>query len=106
MTTEPIDLHAIAGKRYQVEPTNRQTELWDLTIPCRHGHVYPHSAELLGVATNTRSMGLRLAKLAGVTVWQEGEDGSNLVFPPQLPLRIAARPPIALHDFAAGQNEK
>src|SRR5262245_23210935 len=89
MTPDPIDLHAVAGKRYQVEPTSRQTDLWELTIPFRHGHVYPHSGELLGVATNTRSMGLRLAKLAGVEVWQEGDNGFNVVFPPRLFAAVA-----------------
>jgi hypothetical protein len=59
-----------------------------LIIPCAHGHIYHHSAELLGVATNTRSV-LKVAKLPGVTVIQESDDGFNLVSGPKLLPKVA-----------------
>ncbi len=92
-TTNPIDIRATAGKRYRVEyeqsRLGRVEDGWLLTIPCTRGHIYPHSSELLGVATDSRSAGLAIAKLPGVTVLQEGVDGFNLVFPPKLLPKVA-----------------
>src|SRR5262245_13801374 len=91
LTPAPIDLRKIAGKRYRLEyePSHkgRADDAWLLVIPCRYGHIYPHGSKLsklLGVATDSRTIGLRLAKLPRVEVWQEGSDGMNLVFPPEL----------------------
>jgi hypothetical protein len=91
--TNPIDIRAIAGNRYRVEweqsRVARDDDPWLLVIPCARGHIYPHSSELLGVATDSRSAGLALAKLPGVTVLQEGDDGFNLVFGPKLLPKVA-----------------
>jgi hypothetical protein len=94
MTPAPIDLRAVAGKRYRVEyeasRIGRAEDPWLLIIPCRYGHVYPHSADLLGVAIDSRILGRKLAKLPGVEIWQEGADGMNLVFPPERFAAVAA----------------
>jgi hypothetical protein len=94
MTTPCIDLKQLAGKRYRLDydpaRQKRDDDPWLLTIPCRHGHIYPHSAELLGIATNTRTTGLKLAKLPGVEMWQDGDDGCNLTFPPHVFAKVAS----------------
>jgi len=88
MTNTPIDLTAIAGTRWRLEyeqtGKTRTNDPWLLSIPAQHGHIYKHSDELLGVATKNRVIGLRLAKLPGITVTQEADDGFNLVFPLKL----------------------
>ena len=94
MITLPIDINAIAGSRWQLnyeQPYRaRDKDPWQAIIPCQLGHIYKHSDELLGVATNTRTIGLRLAKLPGIQVTQEADDGFNLVFAPKLLPKVAA----------------
>ena len=94
MTQLPIDLRTLAGKRYRLaydeSRQGRDDDPWLLTIPCRCGHIYPHSATLLGVATNSRATGLKLAKLPGVEIWQDGSDGMNLVFPAHVFDKVAS----------------
>ena len=93
MTQNPIDLKTLAGKRYRLQydesRQGREESPWLLIVPCRYGHIYPHSAELLGIAINTRAMGHKLAKLPGVTVLQEADDGFNLACPPKLFAAVA-----------------
>jgi hypothetical protein len=92
-SSEGIDLRTVAGSRYHVEyeqsHRGKAEEPWLLIIPCQRGHIYQHSDELLGVATDCRSAGLALAKLPGVQVMQEGVDGFNLVFGPKLLPKVA-----------------
>ena len=45
-------------------------------IACRHGHIYVHSDSLLGVGTDKRgSVAAAIARLPGVEVWQDADDG-------------------------------
>jgi len=95
-----IDLRTIAGNRYRLahdhKPDVRATDdPWLLTIPAQFGHFYPHSAELIGFATNSRGpMARKLAALSFVTITQEGSDGYNLTFPAERFAEVAliARP--------------
>jgi hypothetical protein len=93
MTQTPIDLTALAGKRYQLayDPAHkgRSADPWLAIVPCRYGHIYAHSATLFGVATNTRAMGLKLAKLPGCQILQEADDGFNLAFPASMFAKVA-----------------
>ena len=89
-----IDLRTVAGKRYRLDcdlshKGRTAPDPWLLIIPCRFGHIYPHSATLLAVATNGRVIGLKVARLSGVDVLQDGIDGMNLTFPPRLFARVA-----------------
>ena len=70
----PIDLKTRFGKRYRITHDqahaaeygegSRVHDPWLLTIPCRHGHIYPHGGELLGASTDRRgSIARRLAAL-------------------------------------------
>jgi hypothetical protein len=81
-----INLRQRFGKRYKVEydeaSAGRKDDPWLQIIACRRGHIYPHSADLLGVATNGRgSTAKAISRLPGVTIIQEGDDGINAVFP-------------------------
>ena len=81
-----INLRNTFGKRYRIEydPAHRgrADDAWLQIIPCRHGHIYPHSAELLAVATDKRGpIAAAIARLPGVTVLQMGDDGINAAFP-------------------------
>jgi hypothetical protein len=87
-----IDLRKLAGKRFRVardeaaehEPGGRN-DPWLVTIPCQRGHFYPHSATLIGFASNSRGGTIkRLAAMPGVTVLNDGADGLNLAFPAEL----------------------
>ncbi len=63
----------------------------DITIPCEHGHIYPHDDKLLGVATNRRGSKCRkLTELPGVTVRQDGTDGINCIFEVSQSPQVAA----------------
>lgn len=95
VTKTPVDLRAVAGKRYQLEyeesHRGKADEPWLLLIPCQCGHIYPHSDKLLGVATNGRgSLTQKIARLPGVEVVQDGDDGINAVFPASLFAKVAA----------------
>jgi len=85
VTKPPIDLRTVAGKRYQVEyeesHRGKRDDPWLLIIPCQRGHVYVFSSELLGVATDGRKIAQRIAKLPGAEIWQEADDGMNVLFP-------------------------
>ena len=86
-----IDLKERFGSRYRVtyEPSyaaergerGRRHDSWLQTIPCQHGHIYPHGGELLGASTNHRGrVANRLAALPCVRIVQDGDDGVNVVF--------------------------
>jgi hypothetical protein len=94
MTATPIDLRHQFGDRYRIEfdpaHTGRKNDPWMQIIPCKRGHIYPHGGGLLGVATNGRgSTATAIAKLPGVTVVQDGDDGLNATFPIELFPQIA-----------------
>lgn len=89
--SECIDLKEQFGGYYRVtyEPNyvaelgerSRRQNSWLLTIPCQHGHIYPHGGELLGASSNHRGrIANRLAALPFVRVVQDGDDGVNVVF--------------------------
>lgn len=79
-----IDLRAEFSHQYQVHTELSDGSLqdpWQLIIPCRHGHIYPHGGSLLGAATHNRGpVANRLAALPSVRIVQDGDDGINVVF--------------------------
>ena len=88
-------LKEVYGKRYPVEyeesyyaqhgPRARVEDPDLQIIPCRHGHLFRHSDELLAASTNTSgSVATRLKALAGCQVLQDGSDGVTVAFPPEL----------------------
>jgi hypothetical protein len=96
-----INLRERYSKRYRIEydpayvaehgKRARADDPWLQTIPCQRGHLYPHGGSLLGVATNGRGpTTAAIARLPGVTVVQDGDDGINAVFPPELLPKVAA----------------
>lgn len=59
----------------------RVEDAWLLTIPCKHGEIYPHGGQLLGASTNNRGpIANHLAALSVVRIVQDGDDGVNAVF--------------------------
>ncbi len=89
--TDCIDLKDRFGRRYRVVceesyaaergEHGRAHDPWLLTIPCQHGHVYPHGDGLLGASTDRRGkITNRLAALSCVREQQDGDDGLNAVF--------------------------
>lgn len=73
-----MNLKTLFGRRHRV----LTDEVGDQILLCRYGHIYVHGPEKLGVATNGRRIGLKLAAIPGVEVWQDGDDdGMNLIFP-------------------------
>lgn len=79
-----VDLRANFSHEYQVRTDHSNGSLhdpWQLMIPCRFGHIYPHGDRLLGVATNGRGpVANRLAALRCVRIVLDGDDGINVVF--------------------------
>jgi hypothetical protein len=114
MMTEPIDLQAVAGKRHCVQrdpaqPADgkRADDPWLLVISCQRGHVYPHSATRLGIATDDRGPAAAIARLPGVTIEQDGDDGINATFPPSLFNRVARIvKPRRRRQLSAAQRER
>src|SRR5262245_21282727 len=80
-----INLRERFGNRYVIEYDEAHTrgdDPWMQVIPCRHGHIYPHGDNLLGIATKGRGpLARSLARMKGVTVTQDGDDGINATFP-------------------------
>lgn len=73
---------------YQVDRAGKRNDPWLQVIPCKYGEIYPHG-ELPAVATNGRKIGLKVAKLPGAIVLQDGTDGMNIAF------LVAAFPAVA-----------
>jgi len=93
-SSAPTNLRELFGRRYRIEydpaHAGRKDDPWLQVIPCRRGHIYPHGGDLLGLATNGRgSTATVIAKLPGVTVLQDGNDGINAVFPLRLFPQVA-----------------
>src|SRR4029078_10284998 len=69
----------------------RHYDPWLLTIPCRLGHIYVHGGGFLGASTNRRGpVANQLARISGVRVVQDGDDGVNVVFHVDLFTQVAA----------------
>jgi hypothetical protein len=78
-----LNLKAAYGAEYRIvdEPGWGSAKGAPAVIPCRHGHIYQHSATMLGASTDRRGpTAKRLAKLG--QVWQDGSDGLTIIFPP------------------------
>jgi hypothetical protein len=79
-----IDLKAKFSKRYRIvseDGNARNTDPWLWTMPCKHGHIYPHGGERLGAATDKRGPLIRkLASIPSAVVEQLGDDGANISF--------------------------
>jgi hypothetical protein len=81
---ELIDIRRCYGHKYRViseDLNSRNSDAWAWTIPAARGHLYLHSPDRLGAATNGRRVGRILARLSGVRIEQEADDGLNLSFP-------------------------
>ncbi len=90
-TMNCIDLKDRFGDRYKVEYEEsyyadrgegaRAEGPWLMIIPCRHGHVYPHGGDLLGVSTNGKGpITRKIGELACTTVVQDSDEGVNATF--------------------------
>jgi hypothetical protein len=80
-----MNLKTKYGSKYKItiEDGTEKNDPAGFQIPCKFGHIYCHGEKLLGVSTNHPGrLVQRLAKLPGVTLLQDGSDGSNLSFPP------------------------
>lgn len=93
-TTCP-DLRALAGTKFRLghdhgRPARLIDDPWLLTIRCRTGHVYPHSADRLAFASDSRGGVARaVAALPGAVVEQDASDGFNVSFPVALWPQVA-----------------
>ena len=59
----------------------RAEDLWLMVVRCKHGHLYPHGGELLGVSTNTKGRTTKkIRELACTTVVQHSDEGVNATF--------------------------
>ena len=59
----------------------RGEEPWLMIIPCKHGHLYPHGGDLLGVSTNTMGpITNKIRELACTTVVQDSDEGVSATF--------------------------
>ncbi len=91
----PIDLKAEFGSKWQIgldEAANgRWADPWNYVIRCRHGHLYPVDGDRIGAATDRPGAIVRkLRAIDGVDIFQDGEDGANVVFH-RAKLRFIAR---------------
>jgi hypothetical protein len=80
-----LNLKTRYGAKYRIakEQGTEANDPAGWLIPCKYGHLYAHSAELLGVATNGRGIVRRLLTVDGLRVVQDGSDGVNATFPPE-----------------------
>lgn len=81
----PIDLKAEFGGKWQIgldeAAGGRWADPWNYIVRCRHGHLYPAGKDRIGAATDRAGLIVRkLRGIAGVDVFQDGEDGANVVF--------------------------
>jgi hypothetical protein len=81
----PLNLEVEFGRRWRIEldeaAQGRRKDPWMLTIPCRHGHLFPAGPDLIGAATNRAGAIVRkLRAILGVVVVADGSDGANVTF--------------------------
>ena len=63
---------------------------WLMILPCQHGNIYPHGGDELGASTSKNGkIATQLRNTPGVTVQQDGNDGVNVTFNPDLFSRVA-----------------
>jgi len=82
-----INLRKKFGDKYKVSLDDSGTSFTDLScqiIKCKNGHIYAHSGNLLGFASDKpirkNSVSGKVADLPFITVTQDGSDGANLLF--------------------------
>jgi hypothetical protein len=88
-----MNLKARYGQTYRIarEDGADRHDPAGFIIPCKCGQIYAHGRELLGIATNGRSpIVKRLATLPGHKVTQDGGDGTNARFKPELFAAVAS----------------
>jgi hypothetical protein len=89
---ECVNLRGRFGRQYRIEheesyyaerPEHRSAEeAWLQIIPCQRGHIYPHGHNMLAAATNGRgAIVKKLLAVPGAKMWQDGDDGVNVLFP-------------------------
>jgi hypothetical protein len=91
----PIDLKAEFGRKWQIgldeAARGRWADPWNFIVRCKHGHLYPVDGDRIGAATDRAGAIVRkLRAIDGVEVFQDGEDGANVVFH-RAKLRFIAR---------------
>ena len=80
-----IDLRAEFGGKWQIgldeAARGRWADPWNYIVRCRHGHLYPVDGDRIGAATDRAGVIVRkLRAIDGVEIFQDGEDGANVVF--------------------------
>ncbi|MGA2035031.1 MAG: hypothetical protein ABSG68_22505 [Thermoguttaceae bacterium] len=87
-----MNLRERFGRRYRVEYEEsyfaqyglnaRVDDPWLQIIPCQYGHIYPWGVDRLAASTDRRGgVARRIAALAFIEVWQDGDDGITALFP-------------------------
>lgn len=92
-----IDLKSMYGDTYKITldesgkipGQSREDRLWNYRIPCKFGHIYVHSADMLGAFTDRRGVRSRLRSIPGVRVHQVGDVELSVVFPPSIFPQVA-----------------
>jgi hypothetical protein len=70
-----------AGDQAERDNGGRLRDPWLFTIPCKHGHIYPHGGDYLVASTDHRGpIANQLAALECGRVIQDGNDGVNVKF--------------------------
>lgn len=92
-----LDLKKLADRRYRItmdeswEPTGDAADrLHYYQIPCRHGHIYPHSPEYLGVYVDGNRKAKKIEAIPGIKIHQRGTDEATFLFTPDLLDVVAA----------------
>lgn len=80
-----INLKAEFGGKWQIgldeAARGRWADPWNYVVRCRYGHLYPVDGDRIGAATDRAGAIVRkLRTIDGVDVFQDGEDGANVVF--------------------------
>lgn len=88
---EPIDVSRLYGDQFKIDrdeaaghEVNGRRDPWLYLIPCRYGHIGPHSDRLLSVYCHSARLVPRLMALPGIVPKQVGETEAILAFPPEL----------------------
>ena len=87
---EPVNLRERFGDRYRIvrdeayeaelPEFRRSDEVWLQQIPCKYGHIYPHSGTTLGAWSDRPSRRRLLSELACCAVHLEGDHEISVLF--------------------------
>lgn len=92
-----LDLKRQFGRTYrialdesaEIDGQTREERLWLYQIPCKHGHIYVHGKDRLGVYCSKPNVIPVVLAIPGVVLHQRGDREASATFDPAILAQVA-----------------